>query len=84
VFYLYQDDSLRAQHQAVRTTAGWYDFTHRVAEVTGPDARAFLDKMYPAHLAALAVGRAKYTVMLDEDGLICDDVIIFCLEEDKF
>jgi aminomethyltransferase len=84
MFYLYQDNSMRTQHQAVRSTAGWYDFTHRVLEVTGADARAFLNKMYPANLDTLAVGRAKYTVMLDEDGLICDDVIIFCLEEQKF
>lgn len=84
MFYLYQDDSLRAQHNAVRTTAGWYDFTHRLVEVTGGDACAFLNKMYPANLDQLGVGRAKYTLMLDEDGLICDDVIIFRLEEKKY
>ena len=30
MFYLYQDESLRTQHTAVRTTVGWYDFTHRL------------------------------------------------------
>ena len=84
MFYLYQDESLRAQHNAVRNNAGWYDFTHRVAEVTGPDALAFLNKMYVVNLVKLAVGRAKYTTMLDEDGWICDDVIIFRLAEDVF
>ena len=84
MFYLYQDESLRAQHNAVRNNVGWYDFTHRVAEVTGPDALAFLNKMYVVNLEKQAVGRAKYTTMLDEDGWICDDVIIFRLEEDKY
>ena len=80
--YLYQDESLRAQHNAVRNNVGWYDFTHRVVEVTGPDALAFLNKMYVVNLEKQAVGKAKYTTMLDEDGWICDDVIIFRLEEE--
>jgi aminomethyltransferase len=84
MFYLYQDDSLREQHNAVRTAAGWYDFTHRLVEVTGKDATAFLDKLYLVNLESQAVGKAKYTTMLDEDGLICDDVIIFRLEEGKY
>ncbi len=84
MFYLYQDESLRTQHNAVRTTVGWYDFTHRLFEVTGPDALKFLNFMYLANLEKLGVGRAKYTPMLDEDGWICDDVIIFRLAEDKF
>ena len=84
MYYLYQDDSLRAQHNAVRNTAGWYDFTHRLFEVTGPNALAFLNKMYLSNLENLAVGHARYTPMLDEDGWICDDVIIFRLEEEKF
>ena len=82
--YLYQDESLRAQHNAVRNNVGWYDFTHRVVEVTGPDALAFLNKMYVVNLEKQAVGKAKYTTMLDEDGWICDDVIIFRLEEEKY
>lgn len=84
MYYLYQDESLRAQHNAVRSAAGWFDFSHRLLEVTGQDAPAFLSKMYPANLDKVGVGKAKYTVMLDEDGLICDDVIIFRLEEKKY
>lgn len=84
MYYLYQDESLRAQHNAVRTTAGWYDFTHRLMEVTGPDALDFLNKMFVVNLENQGVGKAKYTTMLDEDGWICDDVIIFRLEEEKY
>lgn len=84
MYYLYQDESLRTQHNAVRNAVGWYDFTHRLFEVSGPDALAFLDKMYLSSLDSLAVGRARYTPMLDEDGWICDDVIIFRVAEDTF
>lgn len=84
MFYLYQDESLREQHNAVRTIAGWYDFTHRLVELTGEDVTAFLNKMYLSNLEKQGVGKAKYTVMLDEDGTICDDVIIFRLEEKKY
>ena len=84
MFYLYQDESARAQHDAVRSTVGWYDFTHRLFEVRGADAQKFLNKMYLSNLDNLAVGRARYTPMLDEDGWICDDVIIFRLAEDSF
>ena len=84
MFYLYQDESLRSQHNGVRNNVGWYDFTHRVVEVSGPDAMAFLNKMYVANLEKQGVGKAKYTTMLDEDGWICDDVIIFRLAEDKY
>ena len=84
MFYLYQDESLRTQHNAVRTAAGWYDFTHRVMEVAGPDAMKFLNFMYVANLENQSISRAKYTTMLDEDGWICDDVIIFRLEEEKY
>lgn len=84
MFFMYQDNSVRAQHNAVRTTAGWFDFTHRLVEVTGADAMAFLNKMYLVNLEKQGVGKAKYTTMLDEEGLICDDVIIFRLEENKY
>ena len=84
MFGLYQDESMRIQHTAVRTTVGWYDFTHRLFEVKGSDALKFLNKMYLSNLSNLAVGRARYTPMLDEDGWICDDVIIFRLEEELF
>jgi aminomethyltransferase len=78
------DDIKRAEHEAVRKTAGWYYFTHQLLEVAGPDAAAFLDKMFAKPVANLAPGGARYTVMLNEDGLIIDDVIVFRWEKGKF
>lgn len=82
--YLSTDETLRAQHLAVRSGAGWYDFTHRILEVTGKDALAFLEKMYVANLSRLKVGGARYTTAVNEDGLIVEDVIVFRMEEEKY
>ena len=72
------------EHAAVRTTAGWYYFTHHIIEVTGADAATVLDYLYTNNIAGLAVGQARYTMMLDEDGIAQDDCIIFRLEDELF
>lgn len=78
------DSWKRADHEAVRKTAGWYYFTHRLVEVQGDDASKFLDWLCVNDIAGCAVGRAKYTTILNEDGTIIDDVVVFRLEEEKF
>ena len=78
------DMKLRKEHEAVRNHVGFYDFTHELLEVTGKNARTFLDKMFVNSVGGTKPGRAVYTTMLNEDGIIIDDVIIFCLEEEKF
>ncbi len=78
------DPVMRAQHEAVRNAVGWYCWTHFLLEVTGPDAAAFLDKIFVSSIAKTKVGRAKYTTMLNEDGIIIDDVIVFHIAEDKY
>ncbi|MBS7525302.1 aminomethyltransferase family protein [Fusibacter paucivorans] len=82
---VYQDDIMKkAQHDAVRNTVGWYLWTHQLLVVTGEDADSFLDKMFAKPIANLKIGKARYTTMLNEEGIIIDDVVIFRLEEKKF
>lgn len=78
------DKIAKKQHDAVRSTAGWYYFTHQLIEVTGKDAAALLDYVYTNSIGKTTLGRAKYTTMLGENGIILDDVVIFRLKEDKF
>lgn len=78
------DEMKRAEHMAVRTTVGWYLWTHNILEVTGRDAAAFLDKIYANPIANLKLGRARYTTMLNEKAEILDDVVVFRLDEEKF
>ena len=71
-------------HQAIRNKVGYYDFTHKLLKVTGEDAGNFLDKMFVANIASAKVGAAKYTTMLNENGVIIDDVIVFHIEENTY
>ena len=81
---LSRDAVAKSQHDAVRNTCGWYNFTHRLVEIKGPDAMRFLDSQYANAIYKTKVGAAKYTLMLNEDGDIVDDVVIFRLAEDRF
>ena len=42
-------------------------------DVQGPDAAAFLDRVYANTISTLAVGRVRYGIMLREDGFVMDD-----------
>jgi aminomethyltransferase len=67
-----------AEHHAVRTSTGLFDISHMAQfSVTGPDAAAFLDRALTANVSAIALSRAKYTMILDEDGGIIDDLITY-------
>lgn len=78
------DDTKRSEHMAVRTTAGWYLWTHHLVEVTGEDAADFLDKIFLNNISNLKNGHERYTCMLNKDAEIIDDVVIFRFEEQKF
>lgn len=78
------DEMKRGEHMAVRKTVGWYLWTHQLVEVTGKDAVALLEYIFPKNIGNLAVGRERYTTMLDEMGTIIDDVVVFRMGEEKF
>jgi methylglutamate dehydrogenase subunit C len=53
-------------------------------ELQGPDAAAFLDRLYINTFSTLAIGRARYGLMLREDGFVMDDGTTSRLAEDRF
>ena len=53
-------------------------------EVIGPDAAAFLDRMYTNRMSSLAVGRIRYGLMCGLDGMVFDDGVAMRLAEDRF
>lgn len=77
-------DDIRIEHELVRNDVGFYDFTHETLEVTGKDAREFLDYIYVNDVAKLKPGTGLYTTMLNEEGKILDDVIVFCRDTEEF
>ncbi len=52
--------------------------------VQGPDAAAFLDQIYSNALATLPVGKARYGLMLREDGIVFDDGTAWRIGETEF
>ena len=81
---LKEDALRRREHNAIREQVGYYDFTHQLLEVCGKDAAAFLDMIYVNSIATAQIGTAKYTTMLNPQGQILDDVIVFRMEDNLF
>ncbi|MBZ9765714.1 sarcosine oxidase subunit alpha [Mesorhizobium sp. CA6] len=71
--------------KATRESAGIVDVsTLGKIAVQGPDAAEFLDRVYTNMFSTLAVGKARYGLMLREDGLAFDDGTTWRLGEQEF
>lgn len=73
------------EHHAVRNAAGLFDLSHMgEIEVRGPDAAAALDYALVGNLGAIAVGRAKYSMICNADGMIIDDLVTYRRADDRY
>ena len=73
-----------AEHMAVRSAAGLFDVSHMgKVVISGPTAWRFLDGLSTNDVPRDG-GRARYTHLLDAQGRILDDVIITCLDPERF
>lgn len=73
------------EHHAVRQAVGVFDLSHMgEVFVSGPDAVTGLNTALAGDFSKMSVGRAKYTVMLTEDGTMLDDLIVYRLGEDRY
>ncbi|HWH31390.1 MAG TPA: glycine cleavage system aminomethyltransferase GcvT [Egibacteraceae bacterium] len=72
--------SVLAEHRAVREDCGVFDVSHlgRLL-VRGDGADAAVSAVLTNDVAALAPGRAQYSLCLDEAGGIVDDVLVYRL-----
>lgn len=79
------ETAIRNEVAAARTGIGMIDVsTLGKLEVRGPDAAAFLERIYTWSYEKLAVGRVRYALMLDETGVIIDDGVAARLHEQHF
>ena len=70
---------------AVQKAAGLIDVsTLGKLLVRGPDAGAFLDRLYPNRLSNLKPGRIRYGVITSDAGRIVDDGTVCRLDDDSF
>lgn len=74
-----------AEHHAVRTAAGIFDISH-MAEFWVHEGRAadYLDYVLAGKISTMKVGKAKYSLVLADDGGIVDDVIVYRTGEQYF
>lgn len=80
-----QYSSIIQEHNAVRGHAGIFDISHMGQFIVeGPGACAWLDRMLTNHAARLAPGEGQYTLLLNENGGVIDDLILYRTGETSF
>jgi sarcosine oxidase subunit alpha len=77
--------AVQRESRAARTAIGVLDAsTLGKIDVRGPDAREFLNRVYTNAWLKLMPGKARYGLMLGEDGMVMDDGVTACLADDHF
>ena len=83
-----ENDWLKTVNREVMATRGGVGFcdvsTLGKIAVMGPDADLLLDRLYINTVSTLAIGKARYGVMLREDGMVMDDGAAVRLAADDF
>lgn len=71
------------EHHAVRRDAGMFDVSHMtVIDIHGDDARTYLRRLLANSIEKLKVsGKALYSCMLNEQGGVIDDLIVYYLND---
>ena len=74
------------EHHAVRRDAGMFDVSHMtVIDLIGSETRPFLRHLLANNVDKLQQkGKALYSCMLNDDGGVIDDLIVYFLEESWF
>ena len=78
-------DAYVRETETTRRTVGLCDVTSlgKIA-VQGPDATVFLNRVYSNAFAKLPIGKARYGIMLRDDGLVMDDGTTWRLSEAEY
>ena len=73
---------LRKEHDAVRNGVGLFDVSH-MGELwfSGPGAFDFLQHQLAGDIAKAKPGRALYTCLLNEEGGIVEDLLVYGFED---
>ncbi len=73
------------EHRAVRNHVGWFDVSH-LGRFTcrGAGAVPTLSRLFSNNVDKLEPGRTHYTMMLNENGGVLDDLLIWRWEDDEF
>ena len=77
--------SITDEHNCVRNNVGIFDVSH-MGEfiVSGIESIKFLQKVTSNNIEKLKVGNAQYSSLTNENGGIIDDLIVYCLNINKY
>lgn len=74
-----------AEHQAVRENAGVFDVSHMtVIDLEGEGAAPYLKILLANNIDRLSAGKALYSCMLNEQGGILDDLIVYKIRDNFY
>lgn len=77
--------SIIEEHKTVRENVGLFDVSHMgEVYVSGKDSLAFLNKLVPQDVSRLTLNKAIYCQLLNKNGGIIDDLIIYKIEDEKY
>lgn len=80
-----QYSSIIDEHHAVRGKAGVFDISHMGQFiVSGPGAETWLNRMLTNNISKLSPGQGQYTIMLNENGGVIDDLIAYRTGESEY
>lgn len=72
------------EHATVRKNAGVFDVSHMGEFVLkGPDALDLIQRVTSNDAAKLFAGKVQYSCLPNDKGGIVDDLLVYCLEENK-
>lgn len=73
------------EHDAVRENAGLFDVSAlKKVWITGPDALEVVERVSTRMMDKVYKGKSVYCPLLTEEGTICDDNIIFHIDDNKY
>ncbi|MGX5818138.1 glycine cleavage system aminomethyltransferase GcvT [Chitinophaga lutea] len=72
------------EHAAVRNSVGVFDVSHMGEFILkGENALDLIQRVTSNDASKLAAGKAQYSCLPNEEGGIVDDLLVYCLEENK-
>ncbi len=78
-------DAVQRESKAARESAGILDAsTLGKIDIQGSDASEFLNRVYTNAWSKLAIGKCRYGLMLNEDGMVYDDGVTTRLGENHY
>lgn len=80
-----QYTGIMQEHQAVRKAVGVFDISHMGQFIVrGSAAEAFLNRALTNDVSKLEIGQGQYSLLLNEQGGVIDDLIVYRTQKEEF